>query len=237
MRLLHLSDTHLHAPGATTHHPDIDAAARLETVLSAAHAHGEVDAIALTGDICDDGSVVGAEAVRERLHAAYPGVPILAVPGNHDLDDSIRSVFGPLPERLGDWRVVGVATNELGRIEGLGGRTLDALDETRGVDEAILLLQHHPVRSRSTHEWFVLRDGEAVERRLAEQDTPLVLLTGHTHQAFQLKEGRVHHVGAPSTYYPIEHDGTDWRFAERGTGALVVELGSEAVDEVTLVLA
>ena len=111
------------------------------------------------------------------------------------------------------------------------------LDEARAVDEPILLLQHHPVRSRSTHEWFVLRDAESVERRLAEQDTPLVLLTGHTHQAFQLKEGRVHHVGAPSTYYPIEHDGTDWRFAERGTGALVVELGSGAVDEVTLVLA
>ena len=36
MRLLHLSDTHLHAPGAVTYHPEIDSAARLDTVLAAA---------------------------------------------------------------------------------------------------------------------------------------------------------------------------------------------------------
>lgn len=238
MRLLHISDTHLHAPGAVTYHPEIDSAARLDTVLAAAKEHGPFDAIILTGDICDDGSVVGAEAVRDRLATAYPAVPVVAVPGNHDLTSSVTTVFGPAPATLGGWRVVAGETNGIGRTEGVAGPAAAALDALDPDDTTpILMLQHHPLRSRSEHEWFVLRDAHLLEDGLAKHTAPIVLLTGHTHQAFQLLEGSVHHIGAPSSYYPIEHDGPEWRFADEGTGALVIELTDDAVESVTLVLA
>ena len=96
MRLLHLSDTHLHDPQWSTYHPEIDSAARLDAVLAATREHGPFDAIVLTGDVTDDYSVVGALAVHERLTAAYPGVPLLVVPGNHDLTESVREVFPTL---------------------------------------------------------------------------------------------------------------------------------------------
>lgn len=238
MRLLHVSDTHLHAPGATTFHPEIDSAARLDLVLHAAQSQGPFDAIVLTGDICDDGSVMGAEAVRERLTAAYPRVPVLAVPGNHDLTPSVETVFGPCPAMLGGWRVVPAATNEPGRTEGSAGPAAAALDAVDPADPTpVLMLFHHPLRSRSSHEWFVLRDKELLEESLARRSGPVVVLTGHTHQAFQLLQGQVHHIGAPSTYYPIEHDGPQWQFADEGTGALVIDLSDTAVESVTLVLA
>lgn len=237
MRLLHLSDTHLHVPGASTHHPEIDAAGRLETVLAAARRHGRVDAIALTGDICDDGSVIGAEAVRERLHAAYPDVPVLAVPGNHDLSESIRTVFGPLPEELDGWLVRGAETNELGRIEGLAGPAVAALGAVADDEAPLLLLQHHPLRSRSTHAWFTLVDADALATALEQRRGPVVLLTGHTHQAYERRDGHIHHVGAPSTYYAITHDGQDWAFAPDGTGAQIVELSGDAVAAITPVRA
>jgi len=240
MRLLHLSDTHLHAPGAMTHHPDIDAAGRLEVVLEAASRAGEIDAIALTGDICDDGSVVGAEAVRAMLHAAYPGVAVLAVPGNHDLSESVRTVFGPLPEWLGPWRVLGVETNELGRIEGLSSPAVQALEsmpEEQGERAPLLMLQHHPLRSRSTHEWFTLVDADRLAQALIRREGPVVLLSGHTHQSFELLEGSVHHIGAPSTYYAITHDGSDWWFAPDGTGAQILELSDSSVMSVVAVRA
>mgnify|MGYP001281228887 CR=1 FL=1 len=225
MRVLHLSDTHLHAPESTTHHPEIDAAGRLDTVVAAAGDAGPVDAIALTGDICDDGSRVGAQAVHDRLTAAYPNVPIVAVPGNHDRTAVVTSVFGMPPARLGAWRVVTAATNSWGRIEGSAKPVVAALDAVGAVPtEPLLLLMHHPLRSRSTHEWFVLRHGPALADRLAALAGPVVILSGHTHEAFVAHEGSVWHVGAPSTYYAISHDGPNWTFAPHGAGAQVLDL-------------
>ena len=79
-------------------------------------------------------------------------------------------------------------------------------------------LQHHPLRSRSRHEWFVLRDEDALAARLDTQIGPVVLLSGHTHQAFELVEGHVHHLGGPASYYAIEHAGEAWDFAPPARG-------------------
>lgn len=238
MRLLHLSDTHLHAQDAQTHHPDIDAAGRLLTVLDAAAAHGPFDAIALTGDICDDGSREGAEAVRAALTTAYPGVPVLAAPGNHDLTDVVTDVFGMPPAHLGDWRVVVAATNVPHQIEGEAGPVVEALAALDPSDTSpVLLLQHHPMLSNSTHDWFVLREGERLAAAFGAVRQPVVVLTGHTHEAFESREGLVHHLGAPSTYYAIAHDGEEWMFVADGTGARVIELGADGRATSSLVLA
>lgn len=228
MRLLHLSDTHLHAAGASTHYPHIDTRARLGTVLAAATAHGVVDLIALTGDICDDGSPAGAAATRDVLGAAYPQVPILAAPGNHDLTEVVTEVFGVAPSTVGTWRLVVAATNVPRQIEGDAAGSLAALADLDADDpRPLLLLQHHPIRSRSTHPWFVLRGAELLQARLREFVAPVVVLTGHTHEAFEDRDGRIHHVGAPSTYYPIHHEGEDWSVADSGTGALLVDLADD----------
>ena len=238
MRLLHLSDTHLHAAGASTHYPEIDTRSRLETVLDAATAHGPFDAIALTGDICDDGSRAGAEATRDVVRAAYPHPPILAAAGNHDRTDVVTDVFGPAPSQWGPWRVVVAAKNVAHQIEGDAAGSLSALATVSVDDPApLLVLQHHPLRSRSTHEWFVLRGGRQLDARLREFNAPVVLLTGHTHEAFEAREGGVHHIGAPSTYYAIRHAGADWTLAQSGTGALVIDLSGDGTAVVTPVWA
>jgi Icc protein len=242
MRLLHLSDTHLHELDAVTFHPEIDPAARLDLVLEAVRPYAPFDAIMLTGDVCDDGSTYGADGVRDRLAKAYPGVRVIAVPGNHDRTEVVEATFDPAPVRVGGWRVIPVSTNVLGQTEGEAGPPAEALATAlaEGGDEPLLMLQHHPLRSNSTHEWFVLNEVERLAAAVADvaaTHRPLVLLTGHTHQAFQSLEGSVHHIGAPSTYYAIEHDGNDWRFADDGTGALIIELGDRAVESVTLILA
>lgn len=234
MRLLHLSDTHLHRPGAPTHHPDIDAADRLDRVLEATITRGAVDLICLTGDICDDGSLDGAEQVRDRLAAAYPGVPIAAVPGNHDETAAITAVFGAPPQRLGGWHVLATTTNEPERIEGVAAPVSAALAQVPdGVP--LLLLQHHPIRSRSTHPWFTLVGADELDVALAARSGVTVVLTGHTHEAYAARAGRVHHLGAPSTYYAIEHDGQLWSFAQEGTGAQLVTLGEQCAESVEFV--
>ena len=89
-RILHLSDTHVSAHG-----PDmdgVDAIASLERLLHDARHVPDVDLVVVSGDIADDGSAAGCEAVRDRVgaFAAARGIPHVYSTGNHD-DSSHRS--------------------------------------------------------------------------------------------------------------------------------------------------
>src|SRR5215475_15410737 len=124
--MLHLSDTHLSGPGRVPNFPDVDPVQRLEQVLEVAAAHAPFDVLAITGDVCDDGSPEAARGVRDLVTAMAPTV--LAVPGNHDRTEVIADVFGAAEAELGGWQLVGVATNVAGRVEGAAAPVVDALD-------------------------------------------------------------------------------------------------------------
>lgn len=236
MQVLHLSDTHVAAEGSVSSHPELPAPQdRLTAVLQVAVPRGPFDAVLLTGDICDDGSIEAALAVRQLLHDHLPGVPVLAVPGNHDHTDSVRSVFGPAPGTLGPWQVVAAATNLPMTVEGHAAPVVAAL---AAVDPArpTLVLMHHPLRSRSTHEWFLLRERHLLTEALTRHTAPVVLATGHTHEAFEAVDGLVTHLGAPSTYYAIVHIGDTWAPGEvgAGTGARLIRLLGDRVSSEVL---
>lgn len=236
MHLLQLSDTHLAAEGSRSSHPELPAPEdRLTRVLRAATPHLPFDAVLLTGDICDDGSREAAAAARHLIESHLPGVPVLAVPGNHDHTDVVRSVFGAAPTSLGRWQVVAAATNLPATVEGHAAPVVAAL---AAVDPAqpTLVLMHHPLRSRSTHEWFLLREGHLLIEALTRHTAPVVLATGHTHEAFEAVDGLVTHLGAPSTYYAIVHSGDTWAPARvgTGTGARLIHLTGDQVSSEVL---
>jgi 3',5'-cyclic-AMP phosphodiesterase len=229
-RLLHLSDTHLSGPGSTSEHPEIDPYARLVAVLAAAVMAGPFDAVVLTGDIADDGS---REAVLQAREIILPVAPVVAaVPGNHDRTDVVADVFGTEPVRIGVWQILGAATNRSGEVAGQGGPVLDLLDSC---NSPTAVLMHHPVRSRSTHPWFTLVDGRALEQRLLAHRAPLALLSGHTHEAFDDAVGDVRLLGGPSTWYGIAHKDEQWEPHGAPTGARVVELTDEGTIQTHLV--
>ncbi len=232
MRLLHVSDTHLTAPGVATSHPELDPAAHLDAALAAAADHGPFDAVVVTGDICDDGSVAAAQAVLDRVRPLAPVV--LGVPGNHDLGESVHEVFGMPSAQLGAWRLVGVPTQVEGEVAGVADAALAEVDELD--DQPTVLLMHHPLRSRSTHAWFSLARGELLAERVERHRAPLVILSGHTHEAFEGQLGTAHLLGAPSTFYGIAHSGDTWALAPLTAGVRVVGLGEDGSVSSTVVL-
>ncbi|NYJ73116.1 metallophosphoesterase family protein [Allobranchiibius huperziae] len=229
-RLLHLSDTHLLGPGSTSPHPDIDPEDRLIAVLSAATAEGPFDAVVVTGDISDDGS---GDAVRRVHDLVRPLAPIVvAVPGNHDDTDVVAQVFGTALVRVGAWTIRGAATNVPGEVAGRADPVLDLLGECDG---PTVVLMHHPVRSRSAHPWFTLRGAAALEQRLRDHRTPMILLSGHLHQPYEDTVGGVRLYGAPATFYGIAHDGEEWTPHGAPTGALIVDLGEDGTSSARLI--
>lgn len=220
-RLLHLSDTHLHAPGATTLHPEIDVRARLERVLEEVRTRGPFDAVVITGDVCDDGTEAAAREVRAMVADLAP--VILAVPGNHDFSAPVRAAFGEPRAEVGPWLVLGIETQVEQHVEGVADHIVPALAEV-GTQPAVLLM-HHPIQSRSTHEWFTLRGGVAAAEAVATHTAPLVVLSGHTHEAYASTLGGAYLLGAPSTYYSIRHRGDEFDFVPTQFGAAIVTLG------------
>lgn len=232
VRLLHLSDTHLLGPGSVSPHPEIDPEARLAAVLAAVADASPYDAVVITGDIADDAS---PEAVRRVHELVRPLAPVVvAAPGNHDDTAVVALEFGTESPHVGGWCIRSVATNVPGEIAGRAAPVLDLLDNCGA---ATVVLMHHPVRSRSTHPWFTLAQASELEQRLLHHSHPLILLSGHLHEAFEDSIGDVRLYGAPATFYGIAHDGEAWTPHGSPTGAMVLDLLDDGTSKVRVVLA
>ncbi len=149
--LVQLSDLHL-CDGEDGRGP----AARLErAVRRVAALRVPPRAVLLSGDLADTPSHAVYEQVRELL--APLGVPVHAIPGNHDDRDLLRARFGPGPATAGapvnfavscgPLRLVGCDSTRPGDDAGaLGGEQLSWLEETLGQapETPTLLALHHP---------------------------------------------------------------------------------------------
>ena len=190
--LVQLSDLHLRA-GEDGSGP----AARL------AHAVGQVaklqprpDAVLLSGDLADAASDEAYEQAHELL--APLGLPLHAIPGNHDDRDLLRARFGPGPAPpgapvsfavdCGVLRLIGCDSTSPGHEGGtLGAERLGWLKDTleQQLDTPTLLALHHPpvltgVRSMDAIA-LALADRMALEALLAEHPQVQAITCGHVH--------------------------------------------------------
>lgn len=190
--LVQLSDLHL-CEGEDGRGP----AARLERVVDCVAAlQAPPRAVLLSGDLADTPSSAVYEQVRELL--APLGVPVHAIPGNHDDRDLLRARFGPGPARAGapvnldvdcgPLRLVGCDSTSPGDDAGaLGGDQLRWLDQTLGLQPATptLLALHHPPVLTGVRVMDAIAlaaaDRAALEALLGEHPQVRAITCGHVH--------------------------------------------------------
>lgn len=201
MLLAHLSDFHLFAGAAESRlvRPDVAAACR-RVVADVAGLSPAVEAVLLTGDLTDGGSAADYALLGEVLRPI--GVPILAVPGNHDRRDALRAAFADrLPfeagedlryeVELGAVRVLALDSLAEGAVAGrLAPGQLDWLAGrlARPSDRPTLILMHHPPfpSGIAALDRIALLEGrEAFGAIVAAHQGPLGILAGHMHRPYQ----------------------------------------------------
>lgn len=200
MKLGVLTDIHL-APvgyvGGGWHNPyAFDRAEAMLADAIAGHRADRVDAIAMLGDLANNGDAATLGPALEPLAAA--GVPVWVLEGNHDREVEERLIEReaagagtslrmptPIGEREGGVRVAGSP------LVSPGGQPpwfLDALPVEGWGDDVVVLLSHFPLLSRRE---AILEAGlryvEGYEDRnrlaeaLLERSAPTVVVHGHLH--------------------------------------------------------
>tara|TARA_Y100000385_G_scaffold82041_1_gene84019 strand:+ start:315 stop:1151 length:837 start_codon:yes stop_codon:yes gene_type:complete len=214
--LIQLSDLHLVPPGKLTSKV-LDTNAILEEtineILSKKDYFGQIDGLVVTGDISDDGSMESYLSAYEKLSKL--NVPILVIPGNHDLRDPMRKVFHENVQfsknsSQFDWvfefdetLIIGLDTLVEGENFGfLEEKSLDFLSHqlsNNSGSDLVLLIHHPPIK---TGIYFMDQIGLTNTSDLSEclkaTNRPIKILCGHVHGVYHGLLGIHPVVSAPS---------------------------------------
>jgi len=234
-RVLQLTDLHLlEAPqqrllGVRTEQT-------LAAVLDAALTRHRPAAVVLSGDIAHDPTPAVYRRCRQLLEARLPGVPLLAVPGNHDAWAAFDEVFAGLDRvRLGAWGLLGFDSHRDDHPEAVfDAAALRALQQRCAAEPAehLLLVTHHPpVDVGST--WLdkdrlgsgggppEVLDWAAVESRVN------ALLFGHVHQPVDSRYHGLRLLGCPSTCFQFTPGSTRFSVDDALPGYRWLELQAD----------
>lgn len=154
MKLIHLTDTHLAAPGEQVY--GIDPRARLDACIADIQRHhADADLLVLTGNLTHFGDRAAYENLRAGL--SHLSMPMRFLLGDHDRPDAFRKVFrdakvdgrgnvqSVMDTDLG--RFIFVDTSKTGTHAGwYDDERLDWLDERFRESEGqpVFLFMHHP---------------------------------------------------------------------------------------------
>ncbi|MEZ0493443.1 metallophosphoesterase [Kineococcus sp. TBRC 1896] len=232
-RILHLSDTHLVAAGAL-HNGVVDTTAALGHVLESLHGTGPLDAVVVSGDVSDDGTVASYATARDLVGGfarSHGAVAVFAM-GNHDSREQFTDVLGPTRSvhDVDGFRLVVLDSSVPGRGYGVLDRgqltwlrTELATPAPRG---SAVVLHHSPVRAPTVlHEALRLQDPDDLLAAVAGTDVRVVLSGHYHHHAAQTYPSGLTALVAPGVANrsdPFVAHGRER--ALRGHGALLVEV-------------
>jgi len=208
LRILHLTDPHLHARrDARLRGVNTDDT----LVATLGHALAETPrpaAVLATGDLVQDESRGGYERFRELLGGL--GIPVYCLPGNHDDPGLMRELLGTPPfqfcgeARLGTWTLVMLDTyarqDDAGVLSASELARLDRSLAAAGKGPSLVALHHQPVAMGS--EWL---DGVPLRNAMeflavCDRHPGLrAILWGHVHQASDRVRQGVRLLSTPST--------------------------------------
>jgi len=203
-RLAQISDCHVPADPGTSYR-GLKADAGLDAVLRAVADWGP-DAVLITGDLSEEASEASYERLAEKV--GQLGVPVCAIPGNHDLPARMQENFpygpydGPFVFEAGGWKLLLLNSARAGRVDGsIAADDLKVLGEVlQDLGPALLALHHQPVEIGSP--WidkYRLQEPQELLDFVAAHAEVKAVVWGHVHQAFEATVGSARFMSCPST--------------------------------------
>jgi 3',5'-cyclic AMP phosphodiesterase CpdA len=224
VRVVHLTDPHLVAPGGRLF--GLDPLARLDQALAHVRRHEPAaELLLVTGDLTDRGEDAAYAALAERLAATAP--PAVLLLGNHDAREAFRRAFPAgattaegfvqsVVDGADGVSLVALDTRGAGAGHGaLDGGRLDWLEATLAArtDRAVYLAMHHPPVACGIPgmDAIGLADADAFWAVVARAPQVRHVFAGHIHRPFFARRGDVTVSTLPSPAHQVllQYDAED----------------------------
>jgi Icc protein len=166
------------------------------------------DLLLATGDLSEDGSRVSYQRLQTMFKSL--GVPVLALPGNHDDARLLAETYPGSPvdtfavSKHGPWRIVRLNSCLPGKPEGrLSEKLLSELEDylqRHDKHPLLISLHHQPIEIGSP--WidkYRLMDSEALLQLVDHYPNIKAVTWGHIHQAFETDRNGTAMLGGPSS--------------------------------------
>ncbi|WP_042264694.1 phosphodiesterase [Paraburkholderia heleia] len=223
MLLAQISDLHIKPPGALAYRR-VDTAASLARTIARLNAlTPRPDAVLMTGDLVDQGSVEEYRHLKTLLDTLE--IPYWLLIGNHDAREPLREVFADRPELreggafiqyavdLGPLRVIALDSMQPGQSAGtLCAERLawlaQQLDAARG-KPAIVALHHPPFDCGIGHMDAIRLDdsaAQAFETLVARHPNVERVLCGHVHRPMFVRFGGTIAAAVPAPAHQVTLD-------------------------------
>ncbi|MCG3203630.1 MAG: 3',5'-cyclic adenosine monophosphate phosphodiesterase CpdA [Elusimicrobia bacterium] len=208
MKILQITDTHLFA-GLDQKLCGMNTAESLAKVLELAKKEDwPPDLILATGDLSHDETELSYKRFLEMFEPL--DVPVFCLPGNHDLPARFSRVLSAENVHVArqileqNWQIVLLNSVVVGQNGGrLKQYELNYLDQCLSVhgDLNALVCLHHNVLPTQTSwlDTMTLKNSNELFQVLDQHPNVRVVLTGHIHQDFSARRGKVEILASPST--------------------------------------
>ena len=206
VRLVQISDCHLSGDKEQLFR-GINPHLTLQRVMERIH-QAQPDLLLASGDLSEDGSAASYRLLQDQLR--MPGVPVLALPGNHDDPQALAEAFPGSPvnsiavSEHDAWQLIRMNSCMPDRPEGrIANAALDELEEHLNVctpKPTLLALHHQPVATGSP--WidkYPLLEPMRLLDLIDQHDHIRAVVWGHIHQVFSAQRNGTQMLGCPST--------------------------------------
>ena len=231
-RIVQVSDCHLFSDPEKTSYNDINPYQSLKAVLQSA-ANESPDLLLLTGDLSGDDTEQSYHHLKQLLSKPYLPNQIRMLPGNHDLPDTMREMFGndicrfEGIEEFGNWRFHYLNSHYKGTLgmvseERLQSLQYDILNEPHM--QHIVVVHHHALDTMSwmdKHEWI---NRSKFLQLMHFLPRPIRVLYGHIHSdVFRSFSGQEYYA-CPSSCWQWQLS-EEFAVSDEHPGYRVIELG------------
>ena len=166
------------------------------------------DLLLATGDLSEDGTLVSYEALQQFFRPF--GVPVLALPGNHDDAVLLAEIFPGSPvdkisvSEHGPWQIIRLNSSLPGKPEGRLSEEmlaeLEGLLDKNKQRPCLIALHHQPIAIGSP--WidkYPLIEPQAFLQIVDQHPDVKAVIWGHVHQVFETSRKGTAMLGSPSS--------------------------------------
>ena len=166
------------------------------------------DLLLASGDLSEDGSLASYEALQRYFKPL--GIPVLALPGNHDDANLLAETFPGSPtdkisvSEHGPWQIIRLNSSLPGKPEGrLSEDVLAELEGHLGKNKqcpCLIAVHHQPVTVGSP--WidkYPLIEPQAFLQIIDQHPGVKAVVWGHVHQVFETGRNGTAMLGSPSS--------------------------------------